>query len=451
MRSQKIGAEADGERSDVEHQAADRDERPRRAAGAEDEDEGEQREGDGHDRAAPEQQRPAPGPVEEADRDERHPDVDDADGDRREDRRRGRVDARVPDDRRSEIDDRVDARDLLQDCQADADHEGRLDDRVAQVLPAAGLLDDAVGDLVELCVDQRRVVLADRLEDGLRLVAATCHDQPARALGHLQHADQEEDRGNGAEGEHGPPVLAAVEDQADGIGDDDPDRDGELEERDESSADVGGRDLGDVDRGGGGCEPDRDSDQHAGDHQHDLVGRGGGADRSDDEDDRGADDQDSPAVLVGEASCESGADHGADGDGGHHEARAEAAQPEVRLDEEQGARDDAGVVAEEEAAEAGDRGGRDDHPHRVLARCLSLRAAPPRAHGGDPIRDRGAANPVRSARGQHLLGGGLGRVELLRDEVEAAVPEARVGEVDADDPAELLGRAASRPRRACSR
>src|SRR5215208_89192 len=36
--------------------------------------------------------------------------------------------------------------------------------------------------------------------------------------------------------------------------------------------------------------------------------------------------------------------------------------------------------------------------------------------------------------------GGLGGVELALDEVEAAVPEARVREVDADDPAQLLRR-----------
>ena len=79
-----------------------------------------------------------------------------------------------------------------------------------------------------------------------------------------------------------------------------------------------------------------------------------------------------------------------------------------------------------------------------LRGLAGLRAAPRRAHGGDPIRDRGGADYgfVQPA-GEDLLGGRLGGVELLGDEVEAAVPEARIGEVDADDPAELLGRAAA--------
>ena len=49
--------------------------------------------------------------------------------------------------------------------------------------------------------------------------------------------------------------------------------------------------------------------------------------------------------------------------------------------------------------------------------------------GGETFTDqvRRRLDPARLARG------GLGRVELALDEVEPAVPEARVGEVDADD------------------
>src|SRR4029078_12044966 len=72
-------AEADGERTDVEHQAADGDERAGRPAGAESEDEREDAERDRHQQAPPEQERPAADAVEEADRDEGHADVDDAD------------------------------------------------------------------------------------------------------------------------------------------------------------------------------------------------------------------------------------------------------------------------------------------------------------------------------------------------------------------------------------
>ncbi len=44
-----------------------------------------------------------------------------------------------------------------------------------------------------------------------------------------------------------------------------------------------------------------------------------------------------------------------------------------------------------------------------------------------------------AARGDHGLGRLDRLVELLFDQLEARVPEAGVGEVDADDPAELFG------------
>ncbi len=46
-----------------------------------------------------------------------------------------------------------------------------------------------------------------------------------------------------------------------------------------------------------------------------------------------------------------------------------------------------------------------------------------------------------SALAEDLFGRRLGRIELLGDEIEAAVPEAGIGQIDADDPGELLGRA----------
>ena len=48
-------------------------------------------------------------------------------------------------------------------------------------------------------------------------------------------------------------------------------------------------------------------------------------------------------------------------------------------------------------------------------------------------------------------GGRLGRVEVALHEIEPALPEARVGQVDADDRAELLGAVVSRRRASSSR
>ena len=70
-----------------------------------------------------------------------------------------------------------------------------------------------------------------------------------------------------------------------------------------------------------------------------------------------------PPVGVGEATGEPGAGDGSNRNRGDHQSRLEARQPEVRLDEEQGAGDDANVIAEQQAAEACDR--RRQH-HRAL-------------------------------------------------------------------------------------
>ncbi len=75
-------------------------------------------------------------------------------------------------------------------------------------------------------------------------------------------------------------------------------------------------------------------------------------------------------------------------------------------------------------------------------------------HAGQPVYDASRETAVVAATGGSAVEaaggerGGLGRVELGLDDVEAAVPEAGVGEVAADDAAELLGRPSSRRRRA---
>ena len=100
------------------------------------------------------------------------------------------------------------------------------------------------------------------------------------------------------------------------------------------------------------------------------------------------------------------------------------------------------------------RGGDDllrrDPPAPVRARQPRRRnaraALTPGAGCGASGRPAGRACGRYSAPG--VAGGLLGLLELALDEVQARVPEAGVGEVHADDPPELLGRCASRPRRA---
>ena len=75
---------------------------------------------------------------------------------------------------------------------------------------------------------------------------------------------------------------------------------------------------------------------------------------------RGDEDHQPPPVGVGGWPGDRGAADGADRDRGDDQALGEAVEAEVPLDEEQRPGDDAGVVAEEQAAEARDRGGQDD-------------------------------------------------------------------------------------------
>ena len=241
-------------------------------------------------------------------------------------------------------------------------------DRVEQVLPGARLRDDALADLLELAIDRGVVADADLLQRGAGLVVAADHDEPARALRHPQHPDPERQRRDRAESQHPAPSLARLEDQADDVGEDDSDRHRELEERDEPAALLRRRDLGDVDRGGRGGEADRDADEDAGDDEHRLAAGGGADDRADREDDGGDEDHQPAAVRVRQAAGEHRADDGAEGHRGDDQPGLEARQAEVRGDEEQGARDDAGVVAEQQSAETGDRGGHDDLPLSVLVR-----------------------------------------------------------------------------------
>jgi hypothetical protein len=117
------------------------------------------------------------------------------------------------------------------------------------------------------------------------------------------------------------------------------------------------RHLGDVDGGGGGGKADRDADDDAGDHQHLDPRRGGAGQGPDDEDAGGDQDHQPPPVGVGGRPGDRGAADRADRDRGDHQSLGEAAEVEVLLDEEQGAGDDPGVIAEQQAAQPRNRSG----------------------------------------------------------------------------------------------
>lgn len=192
------------------------------------------------------------------------------------------------------------------------------------------------------------------------------HHQPARALRHPHHPEAERQRRHAAEAQHPAPAFDPVEGEANQVGDKDADRHRELEEADQAAAALRRCDLGDVDGRGGGGEADRHADHDAGRHQHLDPGRGGAGEGADDEDPGGEQDHQPPPVGVGGRPGDRGAADGADRDRRDDQPLGEAAEREVVLDEQQGAGDDAGVVAEQQAPEAGDRGGQDHVAPRPL-------------------------------------------------------------------------------------
>ena len=128
----------------------------------------------------------------------------------------------------------------------------------------------------------------------------------------------------------------------------------------------GGGDLGDVDRGDRGGDTDRDTDDEARDEERVFLRRQPRGDGADDEDDRRGDDQalaaELVAVLAGEPGTRDRAERHRTDDG----AGRESADAEIGLDLQEGAGDDAGVVAEQQSGEAGDRGNDAHVPARDL-------------------------------------------------------------------------------------
>jgi hypothetical protein len=152
--------------------------------------------------------------------------------------------------------------------------------------------------------------------------------------------------------------VDSSEREVDQIGKEDPHRDRELEQRHIAAPALLGGDLGDIDRNDRGREADRDPEDRA---SSDQDGRGrcdGGDDRAEDEDERRAEDERPAAGPVAERGGERGTDNRADEDGADHHSLAGRSEMEALLDEQQRARDHAGVVAEQQTAQR--RHGRDE-------------------------------------------------------------------------------------------
>ncbi len=118
-----------------------------------------------------------------------------------------------------------------------------------------------------------------------------------------------------------------------------------------------GRDFRDVERNGGAGEADADADDGAPDDQRDFRSGGGADDRAQDKNHGGECEVHSSADLIGQAAA------GERGDGCSHQNDAyyqflvKHGERKTLLDENQRSGDYSGIVAKEEPAESGERGG----------------------------------------------------------------------------------------------
>jgi hypothetical protein len=96
-----------------------------------------------------------------------------------------------------------------------------------------------------------------------RRFAAAAHQQQARAVGQLEHAQQEQQAGDGNDAEHPAPVAAVAEGGVGEEGDEDADGDHQLVQRHHGTADVLGRDLRQIERRGEGGDTDRQPKHNA--------------------------------------------------------------------------------------------------------------------------------------------------------------------------------------------
>ena len=341
-----------------------------------------------HAERAPDEERLAAPALYGEHGDEGEEDVDDAHDDGVD---HGVGHAHIAEDAGGIVEHGVDAYGLLEDAEHDADEDAE----VAVGEEALGAHGDGLLDVGEdLCCARAAI---DALEDAEGAVVATYHDEVARRLGHEADEQGEEACGHSFGTEHiapagldGPRVAAggygvdalaygfddgvgvvAEDEEVDEIDDELAEDDGELVPRDEHAADVGGRHLADVHGADGRGQTYAYAANDAVDVEGDEQREGGhamgmdeelgrhGAESRDKEEDAGHDERALTAEARGQQARECRAYDAADERRRRGEAVHEIGVLEILGAEEEGlqtffcARDDGGVVAEEEAAEDG--------------------------------------------------------------------------------------------------
>jgi hypothetical protein len=177
-----------------------------------------------------------------------------------------------------------------------------------------------------------------------------------RALALEEHAGEHQDRGDGGQAEHQPPVLAGRQPVVDQVGGEDAGGDGQLVEADHGAADPRRDDLADVQRHDHRRGADRQPNDDAGGDQDAVTGGKGGEHHPGDEESRRAQHRGPAACPVGDPPARQRADQGSDQQDAGEQFLVEGRQAgEVLADEQQRPGDDPGVVAEQQPAERSDR------------------------------------------------------------------------------------------------
>ena len=187
------------------------------------------------------------------------------------------------------------------------------------------------------------------------VVAASNLGEPARRLDSDQNGEREEGAGNRRDPQHRAPTVGTGKRLVDEIGDENADGNRELIRRDEPSTLRGGGEFRRIKRSGdrgdanaeASHEPAEDEDRHV---------RGEGLyERADDEKSRRGEERALSAKKVGDIAAGERSEHGAQRYPAGDDLECDVTDVERLLDADEGARNDALVVAEKGARQQNDR------------------------------------------------------------------------------------------------
>ena len=251
------------------------------------------------------------------------------------------------------VDHGVDAGDLLEDCQTNADPKRPAKRRRENLRPAClRVRRQVVGDGVETLLDLRSALgLHQR---GLSVGTPSHLHQPARRVRHDRSDEDQHDAGQDREPEHQPPAPVVAERSVHNVGHQDADRDRELIARDEPSTHLLRGHLRRIQRTSDRGDADTEADDEPRDRQ-DSRARGDGLPERSEREEHASDDQRAcPSKPVRETAPEQRTDERAQGDQARHDLLHRGAEVEARRHAAQRAGNDALVVTEQHP-------GQDDH------------------------------------------------------------------------------------------